>query len=166
MHYWDDLIKTAKQSPKISDKIKVFIKPPGWFPQHLGGFQQAPEINEELYKKYNPEYQSKLTGYVLVQFIVALAAGSAILFSYTHMETIPVIFGTVFTILTLITCGGLLEEKKWQIKFEFSRLSLAIALAVILKFPIGYQVIFIAIQLISVIWFVNLQKENPNSNEN
>lgn len=165
LHYWDDLLKTAKQSPKFSDKIKVFTKPPGWFPAHLGGFQQAPEIDVEEYKKYNPEYQSKLTAYVLVQFITALAGGSAILFSYTKLETIPLFLGTIFTILTLITCGGLLEQKKWQIKFEFSRLVLAIALALILKFPVGYQVIFIAIQLISVIWFVNLQKENPNSNE-
>ena len=60
IHYWDDLVKTARQSPKISDKIKVFINPPGWFPDHLGGFQNAPEIDVTSYKKYNPEFQSKL----------------------------------------------------------------------------------------------------------
>jgi alkylglycerol monooxygenase len=60
LHYWDDLVRTARKSPKISDKVKVFLKPPGWFPDHLGGFQQAPEIDAVQYKKYNPDYQSKI----------------------------------------------------------------------------------------------------------
>lgn len=166
LHYWDDLINTAKQSPKLTDKIKVFLKPPGWFPAHLGGFQNAPEINSITYKKYDPVYQSKLTGYVLVQFIVALSAGSAILFSYPKMQATPLVAGTLFTIFTLITCGALLEQKKWQIKFEYFRLLLGVTLIILLKFPIGYQVIFACIQLISVIWFFNLQKVNLNPDEN
>jgi len=166
IHYWDDLVKTARQSPKITDKIKVFIKPPGWFPAHLGGFQTAPEINPITYKKYNPIYQSKLTGYILVQFVVALVAGSAILFSYTKMQTIPLVGATLFTMFTLISCGALLEQRKWQIRFEYVRLSLGIAMIILLKFPISYQVIFAGIQLISVIWFFNLQKANPNPDEN
>ncbi|PWS33131.1 sterol desaturase family protein [Pedobacter paludis] len=166
IHYWNDLVKTARQSPKITDKIKVFIKPPGWFPAHLGGFQTAPEINPITYKKYNPIYQSKLTGYILVQFVVALVAGSAILFSYTKMQTIPLVGATLFTMFTLISCGALLEQRKWQIRFEYVRLSLGIAMIILLKFPISYQVIFVGIQLISVIWFFNLQKANPNPDEN
>ncbi|WP_025146654.1 sterol desaturase family protein [Pedobacter jeongneungensis] len=165
LHYWGDLVKTAKQSPKISDKIKVFLKPPGWFPSHLGGFQSAPEINPITYQKYNPAYQAKLTGYVLIQFLVALAAGSAILFSYHKMETMPLISGSFFIMFTLITCGALLEQKAWQIKFEYFRLIFGILLVLIFKFSVGYQVIFVAIQLISVIWFFNLQKANPNPNE-
>ncbi|MBT2561619.1 sterol desaturase family protein [Pedobacter sp. ISL-68] len=165
LHYWDDLVKTAKQSPKFSDKIKVFFKPPGWFPSHLGGFQSASEINAATYKKYNPAYQPKLTAYVLVQFLIALVAGSAILFSYTKMDVILLISGATFTILTLITCGALLEQKQWQLRFEYFRLTLGVLIVLFLKFPIGYQVIFVAMQLISVIWFFNLQKANPNPDE-
>ncbi|KIA95763.1 sterol desaturase [Pedobacter kyungheensis] len=166
LHYWDDLVKTARQSPKITDKIKVFLKSPGWFPEHLGGFQHAPEIDVDGYRKYDPVYQSKLIGYVLVQFIVALAAGSAILFSYNKMETLGLISGTIFTLLTLIACGALLEGKAWLVKFEYFRLILGVLLVFLLNFPVGYQVIFTGIQLISVIWFFNLQKANPNTDEN
>lgn len=158
LHYWDDLIKTAKRSPKITDKIKVFMKAPGWFPQHLGGFQHAPEIDEQNYRKYNPKYQSKLTGYVLVQFIIALAAGSIILFSYTKMERLSVISGAAFTLCTLTACGALLDQKSWLVKFEYSRLLLSFLLILMLKLPVGYQVIFAGMQLISVIWFFNLKK--------
>ncbi|MCZ4243557.1 sterol desaturase family protein [Pedobacter punctiformis] len=166
LHYWDDLVKTAKKSPRLSDKIKVFIMPPGWFPKHLGGFQQAPEIDENTYQKYNPKYQSKLTGYVFTQFLVALIIGSAILFSYNKMSILPLVSGIVFCLLTLTGCGALLEQKKWQVKFEYFRLLLGIVLVLLFKYPIGYQVIFVGIQLISLIWFFNLQKSNPDSNEN
>lgn len=166
LHYWDELIKTAGKSPKISDKIKVFLKPPGWFPPHLGGFQAAPEINVSEYQKYNPQYQSKLTSYVLIQFIIGLSTGAALLFSYTKMNSPSLIFGATFTVATLITCGALLEQKRWQIKFEYFRLIFSMLLIVILKFPLGYQVIFASIQLISVIWFFNLQKANHETDEN
>ncbi|WP_316803280.1 sterol desaturase family protein [Pedobacter nototheniae] len=166
LHYWDDLVKTAKKSPKIKDKIKVFIMPPGWFPAHLGGFQSAPEINESTYQKYNPAYQPKLTGYVAIQFLIALTGASIILFSYHKMEVTSLIIGTAFCILTLITCGALFEQKKWLVKFEYFRLIVGVILILLLKYPIGYQVIFAGIQLISVIWFFNLQKANPNSDEN
>lgn len=166
LHYWSDLLKIAQKSPKFKDKVNVFLKSPGWFPEHLGGYQQAQEIDSIKYKKYNPVYQTRLTGYILLQFIIALASGSAILFCYTNLENITLITGTTFTILTLITCGALLEQKRWQIKFEYLRLFLGVTLILILKFPIGYQLIFIAIQLISVIWFLNLQKANPSTDEN
>ncbi|RZL20076.1 MAG: sterol desaturase family protein, partial [Pedobacter sp.] len=164
--YWDDLVKTARQSPKMSDKIKVFLKPPGWFPAHLGGFQNAPEIDVENYKKYNPQFQSKLTGYVLVQFLIALTAGSVILFSYTKLDALSLVSGAVFTICTLITCGALLEQKHSLIRFEYFRLTLGFLLVFILKFPIGYQLMFAGIQLISVIWYFNLHKAKSNVNEN
>jgi hypothetical protein len=82
------------------------------------------------------------------------------------MDVIPLVSATVFTILTLITCGALLEQKLWQIKFEYFRLVASIIIILIFKFPVGYQVIFTVIQLISVIWFFNLQKANPNIDEN
>jgi len=105
-------------------------------------------------------------GYVLVHFLIALIAGSVILFSYTKLDTISLVSGAVFTLCTLTTCGALLEQKQWLAKFEYFRLALGFLLVVVLKFPIGYQVIFACIQLISVIWFFNLQQANPNTDEN
>ncbi|WP_316788447.1 sterol desaturase family protein [Pedobacter frigoris] len=165
LHYWDELWHTAKQSPSWKDKVRVFLKPPGWFPAHMGGFKPAPEIDPLSYRKYNPEYHNKLSGYVLLQFIVGLIGGSSILFLHQTLPTLPVVIGTIFVILTLLTCGALLEGKKWLIYFEYSRLILGILIVLLLEFPIGYQVIFSGIQIISVIWFYNLQKINTNAEE-
>ena len=166
VHYWDELVKTARKSSTLADKIKVFTKPPGWFPADLGGFQNAPEIDAKTYQKYNPEYHPKMTAYVLVQFLIALTAGSVILFSYTRLASLPLICGAIFTLCTLTACGALLEQKQWLRKFEYWRLALGFVLVLALKFPVGYQVIFAGIQLISVIWFFNLQKANLYLDEN
>ncbi|AOM79885.1 sterol desaturase family protein [Pedobacter steynii] len=165
VHYWDELWRTARQSPRWRDKINVFIKPPGWFPAHLGGFKTAPEIDPLQYKKYDPQYHQQLTGYVIVQFLVGLIAGSAILFLNNSIPVPALISGTVFVILTLLTCGALLEEKKWQVKFEYARLILGILIVLLQDFPVGYQVIFSGLNICSVIWFYNLQKKNVHAEE-
>lgn len=165
VHYWDELWRTARQSPLWRDKINVFIKPPGWFPAHLGGFKTAPEIDPLQYKKYDPQYHQQLTGYVIVQFLVGLIAGSAILFLNNSIPVPALISGTVFVILTLLTCGALLEEKKWQVKFEYARLILGILIVLLQDFPVGYQVIFSGLNICSVVWFYNLQKKNVHVEE-
>lgn len=165
VHYWDELLKTARQSPRWTDKINIFLKPPGWFPAHLGGFKSAPEIDPLVYKKYDPQYHQQLTGYVLVQFVVGLIAGSAILFLHSSLPSPALISGATFVILTLLTCGALLEEKKWKVKFEYARLVLGILIVLLLDFPIGYQVIFSGLNICSAVWFYNLQTKNVDAEE-
>lgn len=165
VHYWAELWSTAKQSPKWSDKINVFLKPPGWFPAHLGGFKPAPDIDPASYAKYNPQFHQKFSGYVLLQFLVSLATGSAILFLNETLPTTPLICGSIFSILTLLTCGALLEEKKWLIYFEYCRLISGILIVLLLKFPVGYQVIFAGLQIVSLVWFYNVNKPNSHAQE-
>ena len=158
-------MENGKTKSTLRDKINVFIKPPGWFPAHLGGFKTAPEIDPLQYKKYDPQYHQQLTGYVIVQFLVGLIAGSAILFLNNSIPVPALISGTVFVILTLLTCGALLEEKKWQVKFEYARLILGILIVLLQDFPVGYQVIFSGLNICSVVWFYNLQKKNVHVEE-
>jgi len=165
VHYWDELLRTARESPRWRDKINVFIKAPGWFPEHLGGFQKPKEIDAQGYQKYNPEFHKRLSGYVLLQFLIGITAGSSILFLHKTLPVLPTAIGSFFIILTLLTCGALLEQKKWLRHFEYSRLALGIVIVLSLGFPIGYQVIFTGIQIISAIWFYNLNNPKPDAEE-
>ena len=85
IHYWKDLIETAKKSDSISDKIRVFVKPPGWFPEKLGGFQHAPEIDVVNYSKFHTETAVKVMCYAVLLFLVALALGSYQLFYFDKL---------------------------------------------------------------------------------
>lgn len=165
VHYWDELWSTAKQSPRWADKIKVFIKPPGWFPAHLGGFKSAPEIDTDRYQKYNPMYQEKRVPYVVFQFIIGLGAAIAILFLNESLPIAASVTGVIYVVFTLVTCSALLEEKKWQVKFEYARLVLGILIVLLQDFPVEYQAIFSGLNICSVVWFYNLHKKNNNAEE-
>lgn len=165
VHYWDELLRTARKSPRWRDKVNVFLKAPGWFPEHLGGFQQPKEIDPQGYQKYNPEFHHRLSGYVVMQFLIGIIGGSAILFLHKTLPVLPTAIGSVFIVLTLLTCGALLEQKQWLRHFEYSRLALGIVIVLSLEFPIGYQVIFTGIQIISIVWFYNLNNPKPDAEE-
>ncbi|KQC00797.1 sterol desaturase family protein [Pedobacter sp. Hv1] len=160
VHYWAELWHTAKKSDTIGDKINVFIKPPGWFPAKLGGFKPAPEIDAANYKKFDSSYSNNLILYVLVQFTIALASGSALLFLYPKMETATVVATAIFTIVTLLSCGALLERKNWLKYFEFARLIFSLfALYLFRELTIfnSLALTVLIVQLGSLVWFYYLQ---------
>ncbi len=167
VHYWVELVNTAKKTNGLSEKIKVFIKPPGWFPAQLGGFKYAPEIDETTYKKFDARYQGNLIPYVLGQFLIALATGSVLLFLNNKMEMIAVVFSALFTVCTLLSCGALLENKNWKY-FEYGRLVLSIFGLYLFKEVSIFKLLFslvLFIQIVSLIWFYFVQKELSNVKE-
>ncbi len=160
VHYWAELWGTAKKSDTIADKINVFIKPPGWFPAKLGGFKPAPEIDAVNYKKFDASYSKNLILYVLVQFTIALASGSALLFLYPKMEITTVLPTAIFTIFTLLSCGALLERKNWLKYFEFARLIFSLFALYLFKDLLIFNTLALTvliIQLGSLVWFYYLQ---------
>ncbi len=165
VHYWVELLNTAKKADNITDKVKVFIKPPGWFPANLGGFKYAPEIDVLNYKKYDSIYSSKIVPYVIFQFIIALGVGSALLFLNSKLDIFQVILVVLFTISTLVTCGALLENKNWLKYFEYSRILFSvIGLYFFNQLPIfnTLALVTIFIQISSIIWFYYLQNNSSH----
>lgn len=163
IHYWAELMQTAKQTKSFSDRVKVFLKPPGWFPASLGGFKPAPEIDVVHYKKYDATYSKIGVAYVFFQFIIALIAGSGLLFLYPKMQFSMVLLMAIFTLSTLLSCGALLERKKWLPYFEITRLIGSVLFLYIFKninFFIEIATVFIALQTISLVWFYFLPKKS------
>ena len=160
VHYWAELLGTANKTANFSDKVKVFIKQPGWFPEDLGGLKYAPEIDIINYKKYDYKYSNKILFYVLFQFIIALAVGSALLFLNKNLTFTQIILTALFTISTLTTCGALLENKSWLKYFEYSRF--IFSLIVLFSFNDlnvfnELVAIILTLQVLSLIWFYYLQ---------
>lgn len=160
VHYWVELYNTAKKSDSLLDKIKVFIKPPGWYPANLGGFKYAPEIDVSTYQKFDTQTNVGIVFYVTVQFLVALGAGSALLFLYAKMTFATVVAAAIFIIFTLLSCGALFERKKWLKYFEYFRLVASILMLILFKDLAIFNTMLIAViilQSISLIWFYFLQ---------
>ena len=160
VHYWAELWSTAKKADNYTDKIKVFTKPPGWFPAKLGGFKPAPEIDVEKYQKFDSSYSRHVFFYVLFQFLIALISASLLLFLYFKLQTTTLVSASVFVIFTLLSCGALLEKKLWVKHFEYLRIVLSVLGLYLFKdLPIFNMLAIgvIIIQVIFAIWFYFLQ---------
>ncbi|MBW8051821.1 MAG: sterol desaturase family protein [Cytophagales bacterium] len=155
-HYWVDLFKTAYRSNKLIDKINVFIKPPGWSPAELGGFQPAPEVDKVTYEKYETKIPVSTNFYVFFQFVPALLAASAFLFLQDSFSIMQYFAVPAFVLLSIMNCGAILEKKRWVIALEYMRFLFAVAVVLLFYNSPWFTIIlygtfiFIAI---SIFWF-------------
>ncbi len=162
-HYWSELTQTARSTKGLRDKMNVFIKPPGWFPDSMGGFQHPQEIDIKLYKKYSPDYSKALIPYVLVQFVLFLSLSNYLITAYRGMSMLQLSSCTALVIATLTLCGALLEQKKWVKRFEYARILLWMLVS-FLFYGHPYFLYIIIINtlaaLSSLVWFYRMQKLN------
>jgi len=137
LHYWKELMVLSSKSKGFGDKLKVFIKPPGWQPEYLGGFQIPKPIDETKYTKYDARTQSRFNIYILIQFTVVLLASTLILFSQDKLSLLQLSVFSGYVILSLMNFGALLEQKKWSFKLEVLRLGLLpVSSLVLLNIPV------------------------------
>ena len=166
VHYWKELIETAKKSDKIRDKVSVFVKPPGWFPEKLGGFKFAPEIDVVNYRKFHTETSVNVMVYAVLLFLVALALGSYQLFSFDSLSLTTNIVIASFTILSMLTCGALLEKKRWFLGVEILRYLigfLTLYYLLQLNFNTNWLICLAALQLLMAAYFFNIKSKYRNA---
>jgi alkylglycerol monooxygenase len=160
-HYWIELFNTFKRANGIREKLYVFTKSPGWFPDNLGGRQFPKEINLNLYIKYSPEYDRKFTGYILLQFVFSLILASILLFTASKLDSLQLSFCVILVIIGLTSCGTLMEQKKWGTTFEFLRLLIWLLCPLIFYYEVFFVHLLIGNTLLiipSFVWFKRLQR--------
>ncbi len=120
LHYWVELFHTARNTRKPIDKIRTFMKPPGWFPADQGGFQPPPPIGDAP-GKFDRAYPAALAGYALFQF--ALLVGITIALSFLEGGYgLPVMLaGGALVTWGLVNLGGLFEGRTWSFHSETVR---------------------------------------------
>ena len=121
LHYWVDLFRTAGRTSRWGDRIRVFLKPPGWRPEELGGFSPAPEVDRRTYRKYDAPAPGGLKLYVLLQFVLLNVATTAFLFQQQRVSW-PIRLAAALAIVTSVaSLGGLLDLKPWAFRLEIAR---------------------------------------------
>ena len=120
-HYWSELFTLAAKCSKSSDKIRVFIKPPGWAPEELGGFHHASEVDKENYEKFDIEVGGSVGTYSFVQFVPTLIIAALFLFMSPLMSTVEKYSLAVVVVFSIMNCGLLFEKRKIAYVLEFLR---------------------------------------------
>ncbi|MBK6627534.1 MAG: sterol desaturase family protein [Flavobacteriales bacterium] len=84
-HYWGDLFGLAGRCTRWSDKLRVFLKPPGWRPAELGGFQGPHAKDRKTYRVFDTSVDRRTRVYTGAQFALLLLVTSLFLFRQQHL---------------------------------------------------------------------------------
>jgi sterol desaturase/sphingolipid hydroxylase (fatty acid hydroxylase superfamily) len=127
LHYWVELFDTARNTRKPIDKLRTFLKPPGWFPEDQGGFQPPPPIGDSPVK-FDRSYPRELGSYALFQFALLLGVTIALSLFTGSYGLEAKLAGIVLVVWGLVNLGGLFEGRPWSFNSEAARVLVAPAL--------------------------------------
>jgi len=131
LHYWVELLGLARRSPRLADKWRVLVKPPGWRPPELGGVETAPDVDAATYRKWESGAPPVYAFYAFVQFVLVLGAGAYVLFRQDSLPRGTLVVGSLLIVWSLVVVGGLLEGRRWAFPVEVARLATLAAFALI-----------------------------------
>lgn len=146
----------------FGNKMKYIFNKPGWFPEEMGGYHPAPEIDKSTYKKFDTQSFQAINFYVLFQYALALGATAVFLFNQEGSSMLDK--GLISTaIIGTITLGGVLfEGKSWGIAAELLRVFSIVAFGLYWAYSAEWNILLsstsIGYLLISTVWLLSLRK--------
>ncbi|SDL69927.1 Sterol desaturase/sphingolipid hydroxylase, fatty acid hydroxylase superfamily [Daejeonella rubra] len=158
-HYWIELFNTSRKANGIKEKVYVFTKSPGWFPENMGGRQFPKEINLDSYVKYSPEYDRKFNVYILFQFVFSLIIASILIFTAAKLNLLQLSACMILVIMSLTSYGSLMEQKKWGIVLEYFRFLCWVLTPLVFNSELFFVQLLIGntmLVILSFIWFKRL----------
>lgn len=157
--YYRDLFALSRRSKRWPDKLRVFLKPPGWHPQELGGFQGPTAKDRASYRKFDTTVNTGISTYVAIQFVLLLAVSSFFLFRQGDLSSLQRWATALLIVIWVMDLGLLLEGiKRWVVALEFARMAILSALLLWSGdlFPGPWGAISVAVitipSVVSLIW--------------
>jgi sterol desaturase/sphingolipid hydroxylase (fatty acid hydroxylase superfamily) len=152
LHVWVDLLRKARRTARLADRVRLFLSPPGWQPADLGGFEPPPEVDRATYQKFLTPLPRGLASYVFAQFLLALLGATWLLFRQEAMGLPLRVACATMAVLGLVAVGGLMERRPWAFSLEWVRLP---ALPLLVGLATGSLVAAVPaalVALVSVLW--------------
>ena len=136
LQYWGELVEVARRTRRLRDKVLIFLKPPGWRPADVP-FEKPPYTPIEG-RKYDARPPAGLVATAIVQFVLAMGAVIALLFSGGLLGASEKAALALFAVWGLTDVGGLFDRRAWLPVSEAMRW-LATAIAAALLAPAGWR---------------------------
>ncbi|MCC6766587.1 MAG: sterol desaturase family protein [Deltaproteobacteria bacterium] len=130
LHYWAELCRTARRTPHPLDKLRTFLKPPGWFPADQGGFRPPPPVPDAPVK-FDCPYAPALGRYALVQFVLLVGATVVLSFCAGMYELGAGLAAIGVVGWGFVNLGGLFDGRAWARRSEAVRVVTAPAVALL-----------------------------------
>lgn len=131
-HYWVELWGFGRATARWKDKLLVFLMPPGWLPDDLGGLQPPPPVEAGV-APYDPPVSRATSVYAVVQLAQILALALAFIVLRDSLAWGGLLVLAAVVTWGLVDLGALFDGRRWAGRSEWLRLlampGVAIALA-------------------------------------
>jgi sterol desaturase/sphingolipid hydroxylase (fatty acid hydroxylase superfamily) len=152
LHVWVDLVRKARRTGRLADRVRLFLSPPGWQPAEMGGFEPPPEVDRATYQKFRPPLPRGLALYAFAQFVLVLLGTTGLLFRQQEMALPLRALGAAIAVVGLVAVGGLLERKAWVIALEWLRWAALPAAAWLASGSLGVTAVLVGAAALSLVW--------------
>ena len=131
LHYYWIMLQDSLHARSWRDKLRVWYAPPGWRPPDVAACFPKPAYHpRQDFVRYDPPRAAALSLYVLAQFALLMVAHSHWLALLPKQAGAWNVAYFLFLLLSLVTLGGLLENRRVFRMIEAGRL-LAVAIAIV-----------------------------------
>ncbi|MES1224832.1 MAG: sterol desaturase, partial [Bacteroidota bacterium] len=155
-HFAIELWLSIKTKKTWKEKIAVlFVKPDQIDPSLRHDAEQLFRIK---HVHSDAVIEKPLNRYVRWQMIMLLFSLFIVILFEHHLSSGFKIGFVLFTILTLMNCGAIMEQKKWVFYLEFSRLLLT-ASGLLLVYPKSLLVVILMIPFLVVLYYSKQLKQ-------
>jgi sterol desaturase/sphingolipid hydroxylase (fatty acid hydroxylase superfamily) len=117
--YWA-MLQDSWHARNWLDKLRVWIKPPGWRPADVAARFPKP-VFDISHARYNPPISSAWRAYCLVQFSVLLLIGVNFLAVAPRLEFMQAAAYAAYLVYSLWTIGFLMEGRRVGVWLEWGR---------------------------------------------
>ena len=125
LHYYWAMAQDCWYAGNWLDKGKVWFAPPGWRPADVAARFPKPAYDPHRdFVKYDPPRNVALSLYAFIQFLVLMAVNSHFLALLPKQSTMLNVIYFGFILGSLITLGGVLENRRGFLLTEAGRLAL------------------------------------------
>ena len=125
VHFWADTAQLAWRTRRWSDKLKIWFKPPAWYPPDVDPHKDT----DPNYPKYDPPTVPFTRGYIFVQFWLMTAASLWLLAAQSHLPRAFVLLMFAWMCWSLYVQGTWLEGRPYARRLEWIRVAITLGIA-------------------------------------
>jgi alkylglycerol monooxygenase len=131
-HYVVELCRHFVRA-SLGDKLRVFWKPPTWYPAALPAPPGPRPVSPATFQKYERPTTARLGRYLSVNYALLMVVTAVTLLLAPRMSLPVLVALSIGIVLSLISTGALLEGKRWAWPLEgvrFASFAGAVILAI------------------------------------
>jgi alkylglycerol monooxygenase len=126
---WADLFSVARSASGFKDRLRPFVKAPGWRPAAQGGPVRPPEVSRPKDEPKDAPTPPALAVYVFVHFVLLLLLTAGALARAQALGTARFAAIALVVASSLVALAALLEQRPWARGVEAARVLVVLGLA-------------------------------------